>query len=93
MLGQFFIVLFIGPEKCGIVPEPGQETALGCAFALRKQVAGPQQAFFRNVVSDGVTGFFLKHPHHVVGAEAAAGRKGLDTQVLVEVPINIGYKS
>ena len=64
-------VIFIGPEKGGIMAEAGTEAGIRGIKPFTEQVPGVEQAFFGDVFSYGAAGFFFENTHHMVGADAA----------------------
>lgn len=69
--GELVEVIFVGPEKGGIMAEAGTEAGVRGVYPLAKQVPGVKQAFFGDVISYGTSCFFLENTHHVVWADAA----------------------
>ena len=61
-------VIFIGPEKGGIVAEAGTEAGIRGIKPFTEQVPGVEQAFFGDVFSYGAAGFFLEGVHQVIPA-------------------------
>ena len=54
--------------------------------------AGEKKALANDVVVDGVTGFLLEFPHHVILAQVVFPCKGLNGKIFSKVVVNITEK-
>ena len=54
--------------------------------------AGEKKALANDVVVDGVTGFLLEFPHHVILAQVVFPRKGFNGKIFSKVVVNITEK-